>query len=209
MRLSLAETATVLGKSQRQLRYLIKEGRLKARKVGGRWMIDSDDLPLEDSQRQDLASRIAVAKKAFEKGLEPAAKAAGQDRPRQYSVTDLTAFQAGAALHREVAAKLGGEDPVCRQLAAALALVARGCHSFHPADKARRFTDARDLLADTTADLLLHIGDGEDQRRSFAERIEQELIPKIAGLIARQEKRNRRSRFERFGSVPARAGQPR
>ena len=83
--------------------------------------------------------------------------------------------------------------------------MARGCHSFHPADKANRFTAARDLLAEITADLLLFIGKDEDKRRGFAERIEQELIPKVAGLIARQEKRNRRSRFERFGSQPVRA----
>ena len=35
-------------------------------------------------------------------------------------------------------------------------------------------------------------------------RIEQELIPKLAQLVARQEKRSRRSRFEPFGSLAAR-----
>ena len=145
--------------------------------------------------------------KCMLKGLEPAAKASDQDgKNRQYSVTDLIAFQAGAALHRELVSELGVDDPVCSQLAAALGLLTRGCHCFHPADKAQRFTEARDLLADTTADLLLRVGDGEETRRGFAERIEQELIPKVGGLVARQDKRTRRSRFERFGGATPRGG---
>ncbi len=41
MKLSLAETATVLGKSQRQVRYMIQNGKLEAAKRGGRWQIES------------------------------------------------------------------------------------------------------------------------------------------------------------------------
>ena len=110
------------------------------------------------------------------------------------------AFQAGEALYREVTAALGDDDPACRRLSAALALVARGCHSFHPADKVRRFTEAREEAATAVAELLLRGEAGDEGRRSLARRIEEELIPKLSGLIAAHEKRGRRSRFDRFGS---------
>jgi len=38
MKMSLAEAATVLGKSERQTRYMIQQKELKARKVSGRWL---------------------------------------------------------------------------------------------------------------------------------------------------------------------------
>jgi excisionase family DNA binding protein len=47
--LSLAEAATVLGKSERQVRYMINNGRLKAVKIGGSWVVESSDLPLDCS----------------------------------------------------------------------------------------------------------------------------------------------------------------
>ena len=58
MELSLSEVATVLGKSERQVRYLIKTERLKASKQGGRWSIHSEDLPLTAEQREILSKRV-------------------------------------------------------------------------------------------------------------------------------------------------------
>ncbi len=207
MKLSIGETATVLGKSERQVRYMIQKDRLQAVKEGGRLRIESGDLPLSKSQLAALAKRLATARSAIDKGLEPIAKAADGEAPkRQYSVTDLIVFQAGAALHGEMIEQMGGEAAPCRQLAAALALVTRGCHSFQPGDKAKRFSAARDLLSSAVAALHLQPGDGGEERRGFAERIEQELIPKVAQLVARQEKRSRRSRFEPFGALSSRLG---
>ena len=48
MRLSVTETATVLGKSPRQVRYMIQLGQLKAERQGKAWRIDGESLPLED-----------------------------------------------------------------------------------------------------------------------------------------------------------------
>lgn len=50
MDLSLAEAAAHLGKSPRQVRYLIKQGKLRARKRGSAWVIDSTDLPRSEAQ---------------------------------------------------------------------------------------------------------------------------------------------------------------
>ena len=49
MQLTLEQAATRLGKSLRQVRYMIKSQRLPAQKVGGRWMVDSADLPLSEN----------------------------------------------------------------------------------------------------------------------------------------------------------------
>jgi hypothetical protein len=46
MLLSLPEAARRLGKSERQVRYLIRNGQVPAQKTGGRWMVDSESLPL-------------------------------------------------------------------------------------------------------------------------------------------------------------------
>jgi excisionase family DNA binding protein len=66
MRLSLSEAATVLGKSERQIRYLIKSGHLTASKEGGQWRVT--DLLLTEGQRRSLAERLGAARAAFDKG---------------------------------------------------------------------------------------------------------------------------------------------
>ncbi len=45
MDLLLSEAARLLDKSESQVRYMIKSGRLAARKVDGRWRIRREDLP--------------------------------------------------------------------------------------------------------------------------------------------------------------------
>ncbi len=215
MKLSIAEAATVLGRSQRQVRYLIQTGRLAAKKRQGRWSIDSADLPLSDAERQALVERSQVARDAFEQGLEPLVKAArtapekpageAADAKRGYSVTDLRAFQAGAEIYRDVRRQLSPEDPAAGQLFEALALLTRGCHCYHPKEKASRFSEARELAATAVASLLLFGDEQADGRSKLARRIEQELIPKVAGLVASYEKRSRHGRFDRFGSAASRS----
>lgn len=206
MLLSLAEAAIALGQTQRQVRYLIKSGRLAARKEGGHWVIDSAALPLADGQRQAMAQRAATAREAVDKALAPAAKVAGGADPsgekakRHYSVNDFQVFQVGAALCRELRAAYGGEDPAAACLFAALLRLARGCHAFQPEEKAARFTEARELAADAVTHLLL-AGDQQDAaRRALADRLEQEFIPKLAALLAGQDKRTGKRRQDRFGS---------
>ena len=53
MELSLREAAEALGKSQRQVRYMIQLGKLKATKVNGEWRVKSDELALTPRQKQE------------------------------------------------------------------------------------------------------------------------------------------------------------
>ncbi len=207
MELTLKEAATVLGKSPRQIRYLIKAGRLPGKKQGSQWRIASDDLPLTDAQRASLADRLEAARAAFEKGVAPVARATAGDQgsrgkgkgKKSYSVNDLLVFQAGEAIYRELARDLGEDTPAARNLFNALAMVARGCHSYNSSDKASRFIEAREMAATTVVDLLLREAP-DSPSRALAGRIEDEVIPKIAGLISSNEKRSKRGRFDRFGA---------
>ncbi len=52
MEMTLAQVAAALGKSSHQVRYLIRHGKLRARKRQNRWVIESVDLPLSDAQRE-------------------------------------------------------------------------------------------------------------------------------------------------------------
>lgn len=205
MTLSLSEAAIVLGQSERQVRYLIKTGRLVAKKgAGGRWVIDSDALPLSDAQRQAMAERAATARQAVEKAIAPVEKAAAtpegevaKTEKRHYSVNDFQVFQVGTALFREMEIAFGKDNPAVLHLFHSLARLTRGCHAFHPEEKLARFADARELAADAVTHLLL---EGEEAiRRTLADRLEQTYIPKLAALLASQEKRTRTNRFDRFG----------
>ena len=200
MKLSLAEAATVLGKSERQVRYLIKQGTLKAQKDNGKWTVESADLPLSEEQRRAIGQRVEVARESFERGLEPARKAADSQGKGSYSVTQLGAFQAGQAILRDLEAGLGTESPARAMLFSTMALLARGCHSFHAATKAARYVEARETAATALTHLLLDGNQAAGLREALARRIEDELIPQIAKLAALYERRSQRARFERFGS---------
>ena len=208
MQLSLSEVATVLGKSERQVRYLIKQGQVTAKKQKGRWVVQSEALPLSDPQRERLAARVDTAREAFERGLEPSVKASDRKGARSYSVKDLVAFQAGEAIFRELVTAVGPADPARAALFSAMALLARGCHSFQPATKIARYVEAREAAATAVTHLMLSSGGAEGKLEPLALRIEQELIPKIARLVATHERRSRRTQFERFGSALSPARHP-
>ncbi len=199
MDLSIAQAAATLGKTERQIRYLIKTGRLKARRDGGRWLIASDDLPLSPAQRESMQKNVEAARQAVEQAIAPATAAAdGKATERKhYSVTDLKAFRIGEGLLAQVEQAGGSADVVAGLLRQALLHLTRGCHTFHPPQKVQRLGEARDLVADAVTTLLLS---GDEARRALALRIEQELIPCLGGLLASHERRYRRSRFERFDS---------
>lgn len=202
MHLSIAEAATVLGKSERQVRYLIRQGKLKASKEGARWRIESENLPLSQAERQQLGDKLATAREQVAAAFEPLAKATeGTDAAKtteRYSVRKLAAFEVGRELYRELTATLGESHPATAVLFDALVHLTQGCHAYRPEDKARSFGEARRLAATATAHLFV---DQDGRGEALAARLEQELIPKIGGLVAAQEKgRRRSSRFDRFGS---------
>jgi len=178
MKLSLREAAETLGKSERQVRYLIQNGGLPAQKIDGRWRIERDDLRLK-------AGATQARQRKRERAAEIADQVLRQDAPpkRRYSATDLKAFEAARALYGDLAA-LGQDHPVAGIVLETLVQLSCGCHAFHAQHKAAYFAKARERACHASVLLLL-----EENGGPLAERLEQDVIPAIGGLIRRAERR--------------------
>ena len=104
MQLTLEQTATRLGKSRRQIMYMIQQGRLEAKKVAGRWCVESDTLPLNAPQQRSYERKQRQFRSAVEEALDLEPEEA---RPARYSVRDLKAFQITLPLYRQTVATSG------------------------------------------------------------------------------------------------------
>jgi len=183
MKLSIQEAAIRAGKTERQVRYMIRQGRLTAEKEGGRWVIDAAQIPDDDVARERRARREgrlrdAVDQALFEKG-----------RPARYSVRDLKAFQIAKPLLLELSGSLGEGHPVLLQLRQLLEQLTIGCHRYAGKDKAAAYGAARDAASRAVCELLLDPG---QDRSKAVDTLEQELMPAIAGLLRRVERTRER-----------------
>lgn len=61
MEVDVAEAARMMGVSAVRARQLAREGRLRARRVGGRWLIDGTSLPSAPRRGRPMSPRIAWA----------------------------------------------------------------------------------------------------------------------------------------------------
>src|SRR5665647_1843434 len=61
MDVELAEAARMMGVSAVRARQLAREGRLRARQVGGRWLVDAASLPSAPRRGRPMSPRIAWA----------------------------------------------------------------------------------------------------------------------------------------------------
>ena len=109
MKLSLQEAAALIGKTPRQIRYLIKTGKVSAQKKKGRWVIESTSLPLSEGQSKAAAARGEKVREIVEEVIGPTVKA-GQSA-KHFSVRDLRAFQRAEPIYRELVSKYGPEEP--------------------------------------------------------------------------------------------------
>lgn len=183
MHLTLAEAAARLGKSERQVRYMIQKGSLPATKIGGRWTVDSSNLPLSEGQREAMARKEQQLRIAVEEGL--GLPASGGRRPR-FSVNDLKAFQITLSAHRHAVEHLGSEQPATLALRTVLAELSRGCHRFEHRDKAAAYRAARDAASLAVCELVLLGGEVAEE---LVKTLEQELMSAMAGLLRRLERK--------------------
>ncbi len=186
MQLTLDQTATRLGKTARQIRYLIQSERLAAKKVGGRWVIESKDLPLSDGQRKTLDRKERQLRHAVEEGL---GLAESEQRPPRFSVCDLKAFQIALPLYREILASLGAEHAAGVALRETLDCLSRGCHRYELRDKAEAYRSARDAASLAACELVLSDNEASE---AMLQTLEQDLMAALAGLIRRTERKRSR-----------------
>jgi excisionase family DNA binding protein len=186
MQLTIEEAAARLGKSPRQVRYLIQTNRLPAHKFAGLWVVDSENLPLSEGQKQALDRRDRELRSVVEKALELPAES---ERPPRYSVRDLKAFQVALPAYRMASKALGNEHPAATALRSVLEHLARGCHRFDRADKATAYREARDAASLAVCELVLQ---GRAETDELVATIEQELMSALAGLLRRIDSRRPR-----------------
>lgn len=180
MKLSLSEACRLLGQTPRQVRYRIKSGSLKATKQGGHWLIDDEDLPLSEGQRQAADRRATDLRSEVEAALGPPLR-----RGRTYTVRDMRAFERGVALCR-AAGEAVGEHAATRALHVSVVLISQGCHRYHGRDKAVAFREARERAAEAVAHLHVH---GDARAVAVADSLEHDYLPVVAGLVRRYERR--------------------
>ena len=149
MKLTLEQTATRLGKTQRQVLYMIRQGKLSAEKIAGRWFIDATDLPVSERQ-QTVKER---QQHHFQGVLEDALEL--DNTKRRYSVRDLKAFQITLPLYRAVCAAFAEDHPAARALRRTLEFLARGCHRFERKDKVDAYRAAREEASLAVCELAL------------------------------------------------------
>ena len=187
MDLSLTDAATLLGRSPRQLRYLIQQGKLVARKSGGRWVVASSNLPMTGAQRQAVAARASELRVATETSLvleQPIAAEVSEPSTRPASsLLDLRAFREGAPLYRRLRATHGADDPATIHLGRSLEHLAQGCHGGRQTARVTAYGEARREAA--AALVALAVGGAEDDpaRASFLEALEQGYLSSVAELI--------------------------
>lgn len=177
--LSLTQAAQLMGKTRRQLEYLIQTGRLDARKDHGRWRIDEAALPLSPEQRAAGARRAQALRDISTEVLN---RAVPQTR---YSMRDLKAFQAALSLWHDSAPTLSSDHPARAHLRTTLEQLAVGCHRFDRRHKAAAYSAARDAASLSACALL---ADGAVQP-DWVSRIEDQIIPAIAGLMRRTDRK--------------------
>ncbi len=187
MVLSLSETARLLGKSERQVRYLIRSGKLPAKKKEGRWLIQREALGLSGGQEKAQQAKSERAARLVQELLAPHSE--GRSSKKTYSIRDLRAFREGAPLYRDLAAKAGADHPATGLLHEAMMLLACGYHEFDGASKAELYARARNHASRATMALLL---DDKEACQDLIERLEASFLPALGGLIHQAERRGRR-----------------
>ncbi len=186
MKLSLEQAAARLGKSERQVRYLIMNNRLPAEKVAGRWLIDSDALPLSAGQQHAVERKERQLRAAVEEGL---ALPEASERAPRYSVRDLKAFQLALPAHGKAVTLLGADHPATAALRRVLGALTRGCHRFDYGEKAEAYRLARDAASEAIVELVLC---GRAEADALVCTLEQEVMAALAGLLRRLDQRRRR-----------------
>lgn len=208
MEISIKDAAELLGKSERTVRHMAQTGRLPARRVGSRWLINRDDLlsgkyNSADDAEAELAADTGSDEEAHE---ETDAAAAPPPRPRfrfdralppgTPSVRALDSFHIAADLLAELGALRHElkDAPLLREAEAHLRgfiqALADGCHA-DGLDQPERFRSARSQVCAALTDLIhFNVTRAEPDLTPLVDRIEHELLSSLQALIGAADQRS-------------------
>jgi excisionase family DNA binding protein len=182
MQLSLPQAAEILGKSRRQVKYLIEQGLLPATKVGGRWVLERDDLQMDEIAQQRASLKQAQLQASIEEALKPSGK------KRFYTLRDIKAVQLATPLYRELLTRGDGWQKAAQHMRECLDQLAVGCHRYDRREKAAAYSAARDAASLAAIEIVLaHENNDDRTEQTLLDTIEQELMPAFAGLLRRNE----------------------
>ncbi|HEY5869239.1 MAG TPA: helix-turn-helix domain-containing protein [Candidatus Tectomicrobia bacterium] len=180
MELSLQEAVKILGKTRRQVLYMIEQGRLPAKKIGSRWVIERSNLQVDEEKQQRASQQQARFKAVIEEALT-----AGPER--RYPLRNLKAVQLAAPIYRQLAAHGAGCDKAATHMRICLDHLVLGCHRYDRQEKTVAYRAARDAASLASMELLLC--NDATQADPLLDAIEQDLMPAFAGLLRRSERR--------------------
>lgn len=174
----LPEAAALLGKSERQVRYLIQTGKLAGDKVGGRWRVSAEALGNLPERRAQAAEKREALRAIVERALPT-----GDVAP--WSVRSMRAVRHALDLHRGLVEAFSAGSPEARAVAEALRHLVRGGHAFQRAEKRSAYQEARLATCDAVSALLLR---GSTEALALVDAAESGLMPALAGLLRRSER---------------------
>ena len=122
MQLSLEQAAEALGKNRRQIKYLIEQGRLPAIKIGGRWVIEREDLQMDEATQQRSSVKQAQLQASIEEALQPSGK------KRFYTVRDIKAVELATPLYRNLMKRGKKFEKAAQHIRDSLDQLVVGCH---------------------------------------------------------------------------------
>lgn len=188
MELSVTEAATWLSRSSRSVRASLKAGRLPGFKRGGRWVVPSQSLPLDETARRALHAKADHIRDAVESVLPSRGEV--DRRRRRDSLADLKIMRAvhGLLDAARSADDTRGRDELVDALGRAARCIARGHYDFDLDDKRDAFLAARRAVADAASALVIAPGRAPggplpDPAAVWLATIEGEILPLIGGWL--------------------------
>lgn len=196
MTITISEAATLLGKSKRQIRYMIQQGKLKAEKAGKEWLINREHLPLSEAQLKSLERKAQQVRSVIDDAIGKPADGIVRDARearKKYALATQSCFKLTKQAYGLAKQLFGGEHQNTQKLHTVIELVTKGWFSFIPAARLRFLRYARELICEVLTDTLL-IENPSNEHTAFAELLEFDIIVSLSGLIRSSEKRNKRQR---------------
>lgn len=148
MAISITEAATILGKTRRQVAYLIEQGLLPAKKAGGRWVIERADLNTDTPQQQRASQKQAQFQAVIEEAVIPT--------NQRYTLRDLKAVQLAAPIYHQLIERGAGWDKAAAHMRECLDQLAVGCHRYDQQEKTAAYRAGRDAASLAAIELLLN-----------------------------------------------------
>ncbi len=152
--MTVSEAAARLGKSERQIRYMIRQGKLRAKRPGKAWLIDLADVPAGGLSEGQTAARERVAARIDAEATKVSGDAHVDGR-RRYSLTDMKAYQIAQPLLARCVTELDAGHAATALLRCSLEHLGTGCHWFERDLKSAAYHDARDAASRAVVALYL------------------------------------------------------